>query len=49
MTTRPKPNVIAVAAALVVPAAAAWAILIYVCHIIVAGAAIVIDLIAGSL
>lgn len=47
--TRPKPNVFAVAVALLVPAAAAWAALFYVCHTIVTGAAVVIDLISRSL
>lgn len=44
-----KPNPLAVAALLVVPATAAWAVLLYACHTIVAGAAVVIDLISRSL
>lgn len=43
-----KPNVIAVAGVLLVPAIAAWALLIYACHTIVTAAAVVIDLISRS-
>ena len=44
-----KPNVVAVAAVLVVPALAAWAALIYVCHALVTGAVVVLDLVSRSL
>ena len=46
---RTKPNMLATAAVLVVPALALWAALIYVCHTLVTGAAVVLELILGSL
>lgn len=44
-----KPKLLAVVGACLVPAAAAWAVLIYVCHTIVVGAAVVLDIISRSL
>lgn len=46
--SRPKLNMLAVAMILMVPAAAAWAVLIYVCHSLVVGAAVVLDIISRS-
>ncbi|MEV8180344.1 hypothetical protein [Specibacter sp. NPDC078692] len=44
-----KPNMLVVAGALVVPAAAVWAALIYICNTLVAGAAVVLDIFSRSL
>lgn len=46
---RTKPNILATAAFLMVPAVAAWALIIYTCHTIVAGAAVVLELLSRSL
>ena len=44
-----KPKLLVIAGVLVVPAIAAWAVLVYVCHTLVTGASVVLDIISRSL
>lgn len=46
---RAKPNMLAVAGVLAVPAIAAWVVIVYICHALVTGAAVVLDIISRSL
>lgn len=46
---RVKPKALATAVVLVVPALGLWAALIYVCHTLVTGTAVVLELISRSL